>query len=394
MEQIYFDHAATTPPRSEVVEAMLPYLRKQWGNPSSLYAAGARAAEGVERARQHVAALLGAETDEIVFTSGGTEADNHALVGVGLALEQKGNHIVTSSVEHHAVLDTARLLESRGQTATYLSADAEGTVDPESVRAAITDQTVLVSIMHANNEVGTLQPVDEIGAVCRECGVLLHTDAVQTVGHVPIDVHAMNIDLLSLSGHKLYGPKGVGALYIRKGTRVAPFLQGGAQELGRRASTENVPGIVGLGEAARLARHDMDWEMSHTAGLRDRLIRGVLERVPDTMLTGHPTRRLPNNASFCIGGAEGESMLLNLDLEGIAVSSGSACTSGALEPSHVLLAMGIPPGLAQGSLRVTVGRGNTEAEADRFLEILPAVVEKLRKMSPLSNANSGRGGSS
>lgn len=392
MDQVYFDHAATTPPRPEVVEAMLPYLRDRWGNPSSLHATGVRALEGVERAREHVAALLGAEPDEIVFTSGGTEADNHALIGASLGLELKGKHIITSAIEHHAVLDSAKFLERRGQAVTYLAVDREGLADPDAVREAITDRTVLVSVMHANNEVGTIEPIGEIGSICREHRVLFHSDAVQTVGHVPIDVRAMHVDLLSLSGHKLYGPKGVGALYVRKGVKIASLLHGGGQELGRRASTENVPGIVGLGEAARLALRDMEWEIEHTTGLREALINGVLERIPDVAVTGHRTQRLPNSASFCIGGVEGESVLLNLDMAGLAVSSGSACTSGALEPSHVLLAMGIPPTRARGSLRVTVGRGNTRDEVDGFLDALPSIVRRLRSMSPTGVSQVGTGG--
>jgi len=392
MGQVYFDHAATTPPRPEVVEAMLPYLEDRWGNPSSLHATGVRALEGVERAREHVAALLGAQPEEIVFTSGGTEADNHALIGASLALEQKGRHIITSTVEHHAVLDSAKFLERRGQAVTYLPVDREGLVDPDAVRQAITDSTVLVSVMHANNEVGTLQPVGEIGSICREHGILFHSDAVQTVGHVPIDVGATQVDLLSLSGHKLYGPKGVGALYVRRGVRIASLLRGGGQELGRRASTENVPGIVGLGEAARLALGDMEWEIEHATELRDALINGVVERISDAAVTGHRTQRLPNSASFCIGGVEGESVLLSLDAAGFAVSSGSACTSGTLEPSHVLLAMGIPPWRARGSLRVTLGRGNTRREVDGFLQALPPIIARLRSMSPMGASQVRTGG--
>jgi len=339
-----------------------------------------------------VAALLGAQPDEIVFTSGGTEADNHALIGASLALEQKGRHIITSTVEHHAVLDSAKFLERRGQVVTYLPVDREGLVDPDAVRQAITDSTVLVSVMHANNEVGTLQPVGEIGSICREHGILFHSDAVQTAGHVPIDVGAIHVDLLSLSGHKLYGPKGVGALYVRRGVRIASLLRGGGQELGRRASTENVPGIVGLGEAARLALGDMEWEIEHATELRDALINGVVERISDVAVTGHRTQRLPNSASFCIGGVEGESVLLSLDAAGFAVSSGSACTSGTLEPSHVLLAMGIPPRRARGSLRVTLGRGNTRAEVDGFLQALPPIIARLRSMSPMGASQVRTGG--
>ena len=384
MAQVYFDHAATTPTRPEVVEAMLPYFQERWGNPSSIHTSGREAAAGMDQARGQVAALVGALPEEIVFTSSGTEADNQALVGISLAREKKGNHIITSAIEHHAVLHTAQYLEKRGLQVTYLPVDSTGLVDPNDVRKAITDRTILVSIMHANNEIGTIEPIAEIGAICRERDVILHTDAVQTVGHVPLNVRELNVDLLSLSAHKFYGPKGVGALFVRKGVRISPLIHGGGHERGRRSSTENVPGIVGLGEAARLAVRDLDWEIKHSTGLRDRLIEGVLGRVPDAILTGHPTRRLPNSASVCVRYVEGESMLLNLDFEGIAASSGSACTSGSLEASHVLLAIGLPHDLAHGSLRLTVGRGNTPAEVDHFLTVFPPIVEKLRAMSPLS----------
>jgi len=367
-----------------VVEAMLPYYREKWGNPSSLHASGREAADGMENARAEVAKLLGAYPEEIVFTGSGTEADNQALIGTSIAQEKKGDHIVTSVIEHHAILHTAQFLEKRGLRATYVPVDTAGLVDPEAVRAAITDKTILVSIMHANNEIGTMQPIKEIGAICKERGVLFHTDAVQTVGHVPIDVREMNIDLLSLSAHKFYGPKGVGALFVRKGVRIAPLIHGGGHERGRRSSTENVPGIVGLGEACRLAGQDLDWEIEHSSTLRDHLIKGVLARVPDSLLTGHPTKRLPNNASFCARYIEGESMLLNLDFEQIYASSGSACTSGSLEASHVLLAIGLPHDVAHGSLRLSVGRGNTLGDVARFLEVFPPIVEKLRAMSPIS----------
>ena len=386
MAQVYFDHAATTPTRPEVVEAMLPYFQERWGNPSSIHTSGREAAAGMDQARGQVAALVGALPEEIVFTSSGTEADNQALVGISLAREKKGNHIITSAIEHHAVLHTAQYLEKRGLQVTYLPVDSTGLVDPNDVRKAITDRTILVSIMHANNEIGTIEPIAEIGAICRERDVILHTDAVQTVGHVPLNVRELNVDLLSLSAHKFYGPKGVGALFVRKGVRISPLIHGGGHERGRRSSTENVPGIVGLGEAARLAVRDLDWEIKHSTELRDRLIEGVLGRVPDAILTGHPTRRLPNSASVCVRYVEGESMLLNLDFEGIAASSGSACTSGSLEASHVLLAIGLPHDLAHGSLRLTVGRGNTPAEVDHFLTVFPPIVEKLRAMSPLSAA--------
>ena len=388
MDLIYFDHAATTPTRGEVIEAMLPYYRQGWGNPSSLHASGREAAEGMEHARQQLAELLGALPDEIVFTGSGTEADNQALIGTSIAQQKKGDHIITSQIEHHAILHTAQFLEKHGLKVTYLPVDSHGLVDPEDMRKAITEKTILVSIMHANNEIGTVQPIAEIGAICREREVLFHTDAVQTVGHVPIDVREMNVDLLSLSAHKLYGPKGVGALFVRTGVRIAPLLHGGGHERGRRSSTENVAGIVGLGEAARLAAEELEWESKHNRELRDRLIQGVLDNVPDSLLTGHPTQRLPNNASVCVHYVEGESMLLNLDMEGIAASSGSACTSGSLEASHVLLAIGLPHDLAHGSLRLSVGRDNTTQEVDRFLEVFPPIVEKLRTISPLSATRS------
>jgi cysteine desulfurase len=381
MERVYFDHAATTPTRPEVLQAMLPYYTEHWGNPSSLHLEGVAALEGVERARTHLATLLGAGSDEIVFTGSGTEADNHALVGVAHALRDKGDHIITSSIEHHAIHDTLAHLERAGVRATHLPVDEAGLVDPDAVRSAITERTILVSVMHANNEIGTIEPIAEIGAVCRERGVLFHTDAVQTVGHVPIDVRQMNIDLLSLSAHKLYGPKGVGALFMRDGVAITSYVHGGGQESGRRASTENVAGIVGLGEAARLAGEEMEQEAAHTSGLRDQIIGGILGGIPDVLLTGHPTQRLPNSASLCVAGIEGEALLLDLDQEGFAVSTGSACTSGLSEPSHVLLALDLPPDIARSSIRITVGRANTVEEVERLLEVFPRIVKRLRDMS-------------
>jgi len=391
MERVYFDHAATTPVRPEVIQAMLPYYSHSWGNPSSLHGEGVAALEGIERARQHVADLLGADSGEIVFTGSGTEADNQALIGAAHALREKGDHVITSAVEHHAIHHTAAHLETLGLRVTYVPVDDTGLVDPDAVREALTDRTILVSIMHANNEIGTIQPIAEIGAICRQRGVLFHSDAVQTVGHVPIDVGHTDIDLLSLSAHKLYGPKGVGALLVRKGVALTSYLHGGGQEQGRRASTENVAGIVGLGEAARLAREEMAQEAAHTTALRDGVIGGILDRVPDVILTGHPARRLPNNASFCVAGVEGEALLLDLDQEGFAVSSGSACTSGVSEPSHVLLSLGLPPDIARGSIRITVGRGNTVEEVDQLLQVLPGVAQRLRDMSPHRPAVAERG---
>lgn len=380
--QIYFDHAATTPIRPEVIEEMGRCLRRVWGNPSSLHITGVRALECVERARIHVAKLLGATPEEIIFTGSGTEADNHALIGIASAQRNRGDHIITSAIEHHAILHTADYLEELGFRITRLPVDATGLVDPDDVRKAFTNRTILVSIMHANNEIGTIEPIADIGAICHEYDVLFHTDAVQTVGHLPIDVQRMNLDMLSLSAHKLYGPKGIGALFLREGVELSSYLHGGGQERGRRASTENVAGIVALGEAARLALIELEREVAHAASLRDRIITGLLDTVPDMILTGHRSQRLPNNASFCVAGVEGQDLLLELDQEGFAVSSGSACTSGASEPSHVLLALGLSPEVARGSLRITVGRGNTNYEVDRLLEVFPKVVQRLRAVSP------------
>jgi cysteine desulfurase len=375
-----------------VVEAMRPYFSQQYGNPSSIHQFGQETKAAVEKARGQVAALIGAaKLEEIVFTSGGTEADNHALEGVAFANEAKGNHIITSAIEHHAVLHCCEFLKKRGFEVTVLPVDENGLVDPEAVAKAITDKTILVSIMHANNEIGTIEPIADIakaiavasskGQVARK--IYFHTDAVQTAGHLPIKVDELGVDLLSMSAHKLYGPKGVGALYIRKGTRLTPLLHGGAQENNRRASTENVPGIVGFGVAAELAAKDLAAESERLLLLRDKLIKGLLENIPDVRLNGHPTARLPNNVNVSVKYIEGESMLLNLDMLGIAASSGSACTSGSLDPSHVLLAIGLPHEISHGSLRFTLGKQTTEAEIDYVLEKLPPIVEKLRKMSPL-----------
>ncbi|MDP3879260.1 MAG: cysteine desulfurase NifS [Dehalococcoidales bacterium] len=383
MERTYVDYAATTPTHPDVVKAMLPYFTEEFGNPSSIYSYGLEAKEALDVARGKVARLIGARDEEIVFTGGGTEADNTALEGVAFSSEPKGNHIITSSIEHHAVSETCKFLEKRGFSITYLPVDKYGVVDPGEVKKAITGKTVLISIMHANNEVGTIEPIAEIGKVAKEAGICFHTDAVQTVGHIPVDVNELGVDLLSMSAHKLYGPKGVGALYIRKGTRLTPFLHGGDQEKKRRASTENVPGIVGFGKAAELARQEMDGEIRRLTGLRDRLIKGLLERVEHVHLNGHPQQRLPNNVNVSFGFIEGESILLNLDLEGICVSTGSACTSSSLEPSAVLLAMCLSHELAHGSVRLTMGKWNTEADIDRILEVTPRVVAKLRAMSPL-----------
>ena len=383
MKRIYLDYAATTPTDPDVVKAMLPYFTEDPGNPSSIYSYGQDAKGAVEEARVKVADLISARDEEIVFTSGGTEADNFALKGVAFANESKGNHIITSSIEHHAVIQTCKFLAGRGFLVTYLPVDEYGMVDPGEVKKAISDKTILISIMHANNEVGTIEPVAEIGRIAREAGVYFHTDAVQTVGHIPVDVNELGVDLLSMSAHKLYGPKGVGALYARKGTRLTPFMHGGEQERGRRASTENVPGIVGFGRAAELARQEVSQEAQRLTNLRDQFIKSLLEQIDHTRLNGHRLKRLPNNINVSVDYAEGESILLNLDLEGICASTGSACSSSTLEPSYVLLAIGLPPEQAHGSLRFTLGKWTTEEDMRRVLEVLPRVVAKLRAMSPL-----------
>ena len=383
MKRTYLDHAATTPVHPEVVDAMLPYLMECFGNPSSIYSSGQEASEAVEEYRGKIAQLIGASSEEIVFTSGGTEADNHAIKGVAYAHEPKGNHIITSSIEHDAVLKTCIFLEKHGFQVTYVPVDEHGLVDPDEIKKAITDKTILISVMLANNEIGTIEPIGEIGKIARDTGIHLHTDAVQAAGHIPINVTELNVDLLSMSAHKLYGPKGVGALYIRKGTKLTSLMHGGGQERNRRASTENVSGIVGFGKAAEIAQREMMEGVERIAGLRDRLIRGLLENIGDVCLNGHPTKRLPNNVNMSIRYVEGESMVLNLDLEGIAASTGSACSSGNLDPSHVLLAIGLSHELAHGSLRFTLGRETTEADIDRVLEVLPQIVAKLRAMSPL-----------
>lgn len=383
MRRIYLDHAATTPAHPEVVKAMLPYLTDAFGNPSSIHSYGQEAKGAIEEARTKVAELIGARSEEIIFTSGGTEADNFALKGVAYANEHKGNHIITTPIEHHAVMEACKFLERRGFRITYLPADEHGLVDPQDVKKAITDKTILISVMHASNEVGTIEPISEIGKMAKEAEIYFHTDAVQAVGHIPVNVDELKVDLLSISAHKLYGPKGVGALYVRKGTRLVPLMQGGGQENRRRAGTENVPAIVGLGKAIELAGQEMDKEIERLTWLRDKLIKGLLERIDNIRLNGHPRKRLPNNVNVSVDFVEGESILLNLDLEGICASTGSACTSSSLEPSHVLLALGLSPEQAHGSLRFTFGRENTEEDMERVLEVLPEIVARLRAMSPL-----------
>ncbi len=380
---VYADNAATTAVSPQVVEAMLPFLTEHYGNPSSLYSLGQTAHNAVEAARGQVAALLGAQPEEIFFTSGGSEADNWAIRGIAGMQARKGKrHIVTTKFEHHAVLHTVERLQKEGFEVTYLDVHENGIVRIEEVEAALRDDTALVTIMYANNEIGTIQPIAEIGALCRARGILFHTDAVQAVGHVPIDVQAQQIDLLSLSGHKLRAPKGVGALYCRKGLRFPNLIDGGAQERNRRAGTENVAGIVALGKAASLMQEGMEERMRYVASLRDRLIDGALT-IKRSRLNGDRESRLPGNASFCFEGVEGESLLLLLDFQGISASSGSACTSGSLDPSHVLLAIGLPHEIAHGSLRLTLDENNTVEDVDYILEKLPPIIERLRDMSPL-----------
>jgi cysteine desulfurase len=383
MERIYLDNAATTPADPRVVEAMMPYFHETFGNPSSIHVFGREAKKAMEEARSKVAAFLGAKEEEIVFTSGGTEANNAALFGVVWANAGKGNHIVTSSIEHHAILEPAKFLEKQGCSVTYVKPDQYGVIAPEDIARAITEKTVLVSVMHANNEIGTIQPIMEIGRIAKEKNIAFHTDAVQTVGHIPVCVNDLNVDLLSLSAHKFYGPKGVGCLYVRKGTRIFPFMRGGGQERRRRASTENLPGIVGTGKAVDLCVEKMGGEAKEQARWRDKLIAELPKRIDRVYLNGHSTQRLPNNVNFSIEFIEGESMLLNLDMLGIAASTGSACTSGDLEPSHVLLSIGRPHELCHGSIRLTVGRFSKDSDIDRFLDVFPGIVAKLRAMSPL-----------
>jgi len=383
MKHIYLDYAATTPTHPEVLKVMLPYFTDSFGNPSCLYSYGQEAREAVEQARAKVTDLIGARSSELVFTGGGTEADNFAIMGVAYANEGKGNHIITTVIDHAAVIAPCRFLAKRGFTVTYLPVDKYGLVDPNNVKKAITDKTILISVMHANNEVGTIEPITEIGKITKEAGIYFHTDAVQTVGHVPVDVNELGVDLLSMGAHRMYGPKGVGALYIRKGTKLLPFMQGGEQERWRRSGTENVPGIVGFGKAAEIARQEVSEEAERLTYLRDKLIKGLLERIDHTRLNGHPLKRLPNNVHVTIDFIEGEAILLNLDLEGICTATTSACASSSLEPSHVLLAMGFPPEQAHGSLRFTLGKWTAEEDIDRVLEVLPRIVAKLRAMSPL-----------
>jgi len=383
MKRIYLDYAATTPTDPEVIKTMEPFLFDKFGNPSSIHSFGQEAKKAIEDSREKLALFLGAKPEEIIFTSGGTESDNFAIFGVAYALEKKGNHIITTAIEHHAVTEPCKFLQKRGFKVSYVSVDKFGLVSPQDIKKTITDKTILISVMHANNEIGTIQPIAEIGKIARGKGIYFHTDAVQTVGHLPVQVNELNVDLLSLSAHKFYGPKGVGAIYIRKGTRIERFLHGGDQERGMRASTHNTPGIVGLGKAIELCQDKMQDEADFQIRLRDKLIKEMPNKISEVCLNGHPTKRLPNNINFSIKYIEGESVLLNLDMLGIAASTGSACTSTSLEPSHVLLAIGLSHEIAHGSLRISLGRWTKEQDIEYFLEHLPKVAEKLRAMSPL-----------
>ncbi|PKG32997.1 cysteine desulfurase NifS [Methanoregula sp.] len=386
---VYLDHSATTYVRKEVLDAMVPYFTDHFGNPSSIYHIAGVSRKAIDTARAQVAKALGAGPEEIYFTSGGSESDNWAIKGIASANVKKGNHIITTKIEHHAVLHTCQFLEKNGFAVTYLPVDKYGLVDPAELERAITDKTILISIMYANNEIGTIEPIAELGAIARKHKVPFHTDAVQAIGNVKIDVNTQNIDLLSLSAHKFYGPKGVGVLYIRKGTKIDNLIHGGGQERRRRAGTENIAGIVGCGKAIELATADIEGHNKRIRALRDRLLAGIQAKIPDTHLNGHPEKRLPGNINISFEFIEGESMLLWLDDEGICASTGSACTSGSLEPSHVLLATGLPVEISHGSLRLTLGNVNTDADVDLVLDVLPKVVSRLREMSPLYKGKKG-----
>jgi cysteine desulfurase len=383
LNRIYMDNAATTPLNEDVFAEMLPFFKERYGNASSIYDTGRDARKAVEDARRKVAAALNCTPQEVFFTAGGTESDNWAIKGAAFANEKKGRHIISSTIEHHAVLHTLEWLEKQGFRVTYLPVNSQGLMDPEAVRAAITDETILITIMAANNEIGTIQPIAEIGKIAKEKKVLFHTDAVQAVGALQVDVQAWQVDMLSLSAHKFHGPKGVGALFIRKSARVDSILHGGAQERGRRPGTENLPGIVGLGAAIKRATESLETTVARISALRDNLILVILKAIPEVRLNGDPLKRLPNNVNVSVRYIEGEALLLRLDLAGIAASSGSACTSGSLDPSHVLLAIGLPHEIAHGSLRLTLSDDTTQAEVDEVNRVLPGIVSTLREMSPL-----------
>ncbi len=385
MNRIYMDNAATTRVTEPVAQAMMPYLTEVFGNPSSVHGFGRDARKALDHARAQVAQALGAEPREIYFTGCGTESDNWAIRGAAYAHKNKGNHIITTTIEHHAVLHTCEQLEKEGFEVTYLEVDENGLIDLKALEAAIRPTTILITVMAANNEIGTLEPIEEIGSIARAHNVLFHTDAVQAIGSVPFDVKRMNIDMLSLSGHKFHAPKGVGALYIRSGVKIDRLIRGGAQERGQRAGTENLASIVGMGRAIELATQNLEAHNAKLSALRDRMIQGILDKIPEVRLNGHPTLRLPGNVNVSVRYIEGESLLLSLDLKGIAASSGSACTSGSLDPSHVLLAIGLPHEIAHGSLRFSLSEENTEAEVDYVVNTLQEIVDRLRAMSPLYN---------
>lgn len=382
--RVYMDYAATTPMKKEVLEAMLPYYNDLFGNASSVHAFGREVKGAVDEGRDQIAKLINAQSSEVYFTAGGSESDNWAIKGVAFANKEKGNHIITTKIEHHAVLHACEYLEKHhGFEITYLDVDSEGMIDLEELKNSITDKTILISVMFANNEIGTIEPIKEIGQIAKERGVLFHTDGVQALGNVHIDVKDLGVDLMAMSAHKIYGPKGIGALYIRKGVKLHSLVHGGAQEKRRRAGTENMAGIVGFGKAAELARVNLDENIKRLTELKERLINGVLEKIPYTRINGSLEHRLPGNTSFCFEFIEGESLLLSLDMMGIAGSSGSACTSGSLDPSHVLMAIGLKHEIAHGSLRLSLGYKNTEEDVDYVLEALPKIVDRLRQMSPL-----------
>ena len=378
--RIYLDHAATTPLAGEVLEAMMPYFSECWGNASAVYATGREARRAVEDARKAAAEAIGAQPQEICFTSGGSESDNMAIRGTARALKDKGKHIITTKIEHHAVLNPCKQLQQEGYEVTFVSPDREGKIDPEDIRKAVRQDTILVSVMTANNEIGTIEPVSEIGRICRENGIIFHTDAVQAAGSLPVDVQETGCDLLSLSAHKFYGPKGVGTLYIREGTRLSPLIGGGEQERGLRAGTENVPGIAGLGKAIAMAGENLEQNAKHMCRMRDRLTEGILSAVPGAAINGAMRDRLPNNCSLCFEGIDGEALLLRLDLAGIAASAGSACTAGSREVSHVLKAIGLTEKEAKSSLRLTTGIHTTEEEIDETVKIIGEIVKDLRNM--------------
>ena len=383
MKNIYMDHNATTPVHPEVVEAMLPYYTEDYGNASSVHAFGRKARGAMEEAREKVSKLIGAQPREVIFTSGGTESDNAAIAGIAFENSKKGKHIITSLVEHHAVTNTCKHLETHGFRVSYLGVDRYGMIDPDDVRKAIADDTTLITIMYANNEIGAIEPLQEIGKIAKEKGIILHTDAVQAVGKIPVNVDELGVDLMSMSAHKLYGPKGIGVLYMRRGTRMEPLIRGGHHERNRRAGTSNVPSMVGFGKAAEIAISDMEEEGKRLWKLTEKLKAGLQAELEYVYANSHPTERLPNTMNLSFDFLEGESIVLNLDMKGVAVSTGSACTSGSLEPSHVLMALGLPPATAQGAIRFSLGRANTEADVDYVVAELPPIIKRLRAMSPL-----------